>query len=95
VGQQTLGQQTLGQQTLGQQTLGQQTLGQQTLGQQTLGKEAPAAIANGWIVFIMPPPPSLPVRWLSLTAAQDVLRHRQKLPARFTCFMTLISRFSR
>ena len=30
-------------------------------GQQTLGQDAPAASANGWIVVIMPPPPSLPV----------------------------------
>ena len=35
-------------------TKGQQTLGQHTLGQHTLGKDAPAAVANGWIVVIMP-----------------------------------------
>jgi hypothetical protein len=69
--------------------------GQQTLREQTLGKESPAAIPDAWIVIIMPPPPSLPVRWLSLTAAPEVLRDRQKLPARFACFTTLISRFSR
>jgi hypothetical protein len=36
-----------------------------TSGQQTLGTEVPAAHSNSWIVVIMPPPPSLPVRWLS------------------------------
>jgi hypothetical protein len=65
------------------------------VGKETLGNEAPTAIANGWIVIIMPPPPSLPVRWLSLTAAPEVLRDRQKLPGCFTCFTKPISRFSR
>jgi hypothetical protein len=41
-------------------TKGLQTLDQQTLDQQTLGTDVPAASANGWIVVIMPPPPSLP-----------------------------------
>src|SRR3984893_12132936 len=61
----------------------------------TPGTKPPAASAKGWIVVIMPPPPSLPVRWLSLTAASEVLRDRQKPPVFFTCFTTPISRLSR
>jgi hypothetical protein len=67
-------------------TRGQQTLRKRTLGKGAPGAFAPAATANSWIVVIMPPPPSLPVRWLS----PDCRTGRFARPSEATCVFHLL-----